>query len=349
MAKNNNNVIGGEFAISYDLIQQKKKNGKNDEDKFFYSSGRVALYAILKDIEQTFDKSGGVLLPDFLCDSITNTVIDAGWNYTFYHIGRDFHIDCTSFNDLDHNKTVILLIDYFGMTDLTKDILGLKEKYPNTVIVVDCVQAYYSMDKYDADYCFTSFRKWFPCPDGAMVLKKTQSKMIDIDMEPSVWQQYKFAGNFLKCFPEYVGDDIVLDLLEKGEEYLDKHYLCNWDEESKKIYAALDIELIGEKRRKNAQYLHEKLSDMNIEHIYKEGTTPLFIPILVDGRDELRRAFFKENIFTPKHWPVTSEAVNGVNELYAKELSLICDQRYTLDDMEAQIGVILKNRQGLIL
>ena len=75
--------------------------------------------------------------------------------------------------------------------------------------------------------------------------------MIDIDLEPNVWKQYKFAGNILKCFPEYVGDGIVLDLLKKGEACLDKYYLCKWDDESRKIYARLDIESIGKKRRKN--------------------------------------------------------------------------------------------------
>ena len=53
---------------------------------------------------------------------------------------------------------------------------------------------------------------------------------------------------------------------------------------------------------------------------------------------------FNNNIFTPIHWPFESEALNGSvkNQLYENELSLICDQRYTIDDMKRQIEVLRK-------
>ena len=51
---------------------------------------------------------------------------------------------------------------------------------------------------------------------------------------------------------------------------------------------------------------------------------------------------FKNNIFTPVHWPYESENLNGFieNQLYETELSLICDQRYSLNDMNRQIEVL---------
>lgn len=348
MAKDNNNVIGGEFAISYDLIQQKGKIKINAEDRFFYSSGRAALYAILKDIEHAFGKSGGVLLPDYLCDSVTNTIVDANWAYSFYHVQNDFHMDIESIKLCGPENKVIVLIDYFGMTDLTDDIANIRRKLPSTIVVADCVQAYYSMGKYDADYSFTSFRKWFPCPDGAMVIKKNDGGMDNVDFCESDWAEYKYAGNILKEYSCFVSDSIVLKLLEKGEEHLDKSYLCQWNEESKKLFYRIDKNAVQKKRNENAKYLHEQLKTLNIKHLYSEESTPLFIPILVDDRDCLRKSFFAENIFTPKHWPVCNSEINGVNELYDKELSLICDQRYDLEDMERQISVI-KNIRGMII
>lgn len=346
MANTKSRIIGGEFAISHELMTVNSSE-LHDEDKYYYSSGRCALYAVLKDIEYLFGESG-VLLPDYLCDSITNTVVDAGWTYSFYHIGKDFHIDIDSIGPITTDNKVILLIDYFGMTDLTDDITSIKSRFPNAIIIADCVQAFYSMGKYEADYSFTSFRKWFPCPDGAMVIKKNKEGMAEIDLNDSSWWEYKYAGNILKEYSCFVSDTIALELLDKGEELLDKSYLWPWNDESKRLFHGIDKAEVQKKRKQNAQYLHEQLMTLNIEHYYSEEGTPLFLPIIVENRDQVRRAFFADGIFTPKHWPVNSFEINGENEIYDKELSLICDQRYDLEDMKRQIEVI-KSIRGLIV
>ena len=69
---------------------------------------------------------------------------------------------------------------------------------------------------------------------------------------------------------------------------------------------------------------------------------PLFIPVFLENRSEVRKKMFSNNIFTPVHWPYESDKLNGEvkNLIYDKELSLICDQRYSLEDMERQIKVI---------
>lgn len=339
-----NKVIGGEFAISSDLLQKGKSREltlKNDSRKYYYSSGRCALYAILKDIERMY---GGVLLPDYLCDSITRTVIDAGMKYDFYHVKSDFHIDVDSIEGILSDSKSILLVDYFGMTNISEDIKKIRECYPELIIIADCVQAFYSMGKYGVDYSFTSFRKWFPCPTGAMVIKQSPRKMIELNLTDGIWWQYKYAGNILKEFQNHISDSIILDLLEKGEECLDREYLCPWDDESIRIFQGIDLKLADMRRKENAAYLHKRLGELGVEHLYTEEGTPLFLPIMIDNRDHLRRAFFKENIFTPKHWPITNAELNGANKLYDIELSLICDQRYTLDDMEKQIHVLKNNR-----
>ena len=69
-------IIGGEFAIhpkGFETFDNTSYLQSID-----YSSGRCGLYAILKDIESLRKKRGGILLPNYLCASITNTIIDAG-------------------------------------------------------------------------------------------------------------------------------------------------------------------------------------------------------------------------------------------------------------------------------
>lgn len=340
----NDRVIGGEFSISHEMLVGADKTcvtfscGNNN----YYSSGRCALYAILNDIEQLFGKQGGILLPDYLCESITQTVIDKEWLYNFYHIGSDLHIDMeTTEKELLHAKA-ILLIEYFGVTNLVEDIARIKLLAPDLIIIVDCVQAFYSMNKYQADYIFTSFRKWFACPDGAMVKKNIPGDVRELKIKKSLWADYKYAGNILKQYSRYVDENIALELLEKGEKLLDKEYLSSWSEVSKDVFLHLDFDHISAQRKNNAKVLHDELDILGIEHIYSETDTPLFVPIFVEKRDELRRWFFLHDFFTPKHWPKVSDELNGVNELYDRELSLICDQRYSAQDMVNQIEIFKK-------
>lgn len=330
-------IIGGEFFIPEETLNRKNQNTKYD---FAFSSGRCALFAILNELEHVIGKRGGVLLPNFLCDSITNTVRDAGWKYSFYNVKENLHIDFTSLKSIK-NYYAIVLINYFGMTKLDDDINQIKELVPELLIIEDDVQAYYEINTSIADYSFTSLRKWFPCPDGADILT-TRGLNGNIELHDNNWAQYKLAGNILKNYCDYVDDDIALALLNKGEELLDNKYLSPCSEATKTIFSSLDLNEIADKRKKNAKILHEELLNLNIPHLYSEVSVPLFIPIFVENRDELRRAFFSEKIFTPKHWPRISNEINGKNSLYDTELSLICDQRYGVEEMLKQISVLKK-------
>ena len=332
-------IIGGEFSILEESLNKDETQYRYNEDIVF-SSGRCALFAILKEIEHITGKRGGVLLPNYLCESITNTVRDSGWGYSFYNINENLHTDFDSLKNIK-NYDVIVLINYFGMIKLDDDIEHLKELIPELVIIEDDVQAYFELNDSIADYSFTSFRKWFPCPDGAEIKAKKTLNM-KVELQKNSWSQYKLAGNILKNYSDYINDDIALALLNKGEEVLDGEYLSPCSDATKTIFTSLRLNEIANKRKRNAKILHEALLELNVSHLYSEISVPLFVPIFVENRDELRSAFFSEQIFPPKHWPRISYEINGTNPLYDTELSLICDQRYGKEDMIKQISV-LKN------
>lgn len=326
-------IIGGEFAIDSRLLS---KNEKSIELQ--YSSGRSALYSILMHIK---GKRRKILLPSYLCDSITRTVIDAGWEYVFYTIDEFLHPLmnehlCSKIKEYD----AILLINYFGIIDLKVDISKIRRNSVDICIIEDDVQAFYVMNDSLADYSFTSLRKWFPCPDGAMMHANGLEKIEPCIKMENEWSQYKLAGNLLKEQSCYIDDSIMLSLLDKGEALLEDGYLSTCSEASRHIFANLDLDRIAHQRKKNAYILHCELDKLGIRHMYSDGEVPLFIPIFVENRDELRRTFFAEQIFVPKHWPRISDELNGMNPLYDTELSLICDQRYGAEDMLKQIGVI---------
>lgn len=210
-------IIGGEFQIDDCLLNINKSSKK----AIVLSSGRGALSYILKNIENKYNYTD-ILIPNYLCDSITNTIVDLNWKYHFYNINQELEFDI---NEVINQKkaNIILIINYFGMINLNKKIIEIKKKNPDMIIIEDDVQAYFEYEKSVADYSFTSLRKWFPCPDGALI--KTMHDMEPFKGNISKWSEYKFAGNILKKYSDKLEDDLIaLKLLEEGETLLNKEY-----------------------------------------------------------------------------------------------------------------------------
>lgn len=76
-----------------------------------------------------------------------------------------------------------------------------------------------------------------------------------------------------------------------------------------------------------------------------DNDVPLFVPILVKKgyRDSLRNYLIAHQIYCPVHWPVSEyhrEVTKDGRIIYEEELSLVCDQRYSIADMKREIKTI---------
>jgi dTDP-4-amino-4,6-dideoxygalactose transaminase len=109
-----------------------------------------------------------------------------------------------------------------------------------------------------------------------------------------------------------------------------------------------DKELI-EKRRNNYLYILGKLMGMNfikvLFPVLDDDICPLFFPILIKGnRNQFKEKLIGEKIYCPIHWPVPIqikvEKYKNSFGLYRSELSIPCDQRYGISDMERIVSVI---------
>ncbi len=333
-------VIGGDFPID---IQKYIQIEDCPESSFLFSCGRAALYAILTTIGAG-NRQSVVLVPDYLCDSVTNTITDVGMLYRFYHIGENLLPKWDTLSPMLHDADAVILINYFGLLELQPYIDKLRNHrwYDRPAIILDCVQDFYGMETTRGyDFAFSSFRKWFPVPDGAEVQNAT-GRSVDRFISSNEFAQYKFAGNILKNFSAEVDSTVYLSLLEQGEAALNKDYRCECSVMSRKLIPRLELKAAAERRMGNAQILHEGLQELKVPHLYRKETVPMAIPVFLPAgqRDEVRRCFFNADIFTPVHWPWKSQRVSGENVLYHTELSLICDQRYGENEMRRELSVL---------
>jgi len=336
-------VIGGEFDIDISKLANNKPLFDNG---VMYSSGRAALYNILKHIEER-SSIKTILLPDYLCESVLDAVKKFSFKIIFYKITSNLELDTADFKEKYTNNSVVLIINYFGGINCASQISFIRTIDSKACIIEDNVQAFYAMHhQSDADYSFTSFRKCFPVADGAWV----KSKHMDLPeaIERNTFADYKIAGGILKnisLFDE-VEDADYLKLLRQGEEQINDNFSSSISPLTTNLMSAFDFRAIAEHRRANAEFLISGLEELNIEPILNfsdNASVPLFVPIRIENRNSMRSELFQNNVFCPVHWPVPAcyDLERG-KEMADKELSLIIDQRYSTDDMKIILSILKK-------
>lgn len=333
-------VIGGEYELT-SVPEKAMLTG----EYYKYASGRAALYHILMSNKLTTFK---VWLPDWLCESMIDAVSKTGINYGFYRLGSDLRMDVDEF--VEENKPIsendaIVLVNYFGLVDVEQTIHQLRNKKVFSLIIEDDVQALFSFmdDKpHTADYRFTSLRKSIAAPDGGLVRTKHP---IPVANKENTFAPVKLKGALIKgSSNEDDPDEAYLECFEEGEELLEENYESMMSHESQNIFAVTNLEEVAQCRKRNAQYLIKELQAVGIEPLLpmKDDCVPLFVPVVINNRDDLRRTLRQQAIFCPVHWPLRDDMkhLETGASMAEHELSLVIDQRYTLEDMQCMMDVI---------
>lgn len=337
-------MIGGEFQIAVTDILNAQNRHFFAPDVYAYSSGRAALYRILKYLKQENGISH-ILLPDYLCSSILVPISDLGLDYSFYPIDDRLELIESEFSQYYRKETAVLLINYFGLKNLSNQITAIRGIDENAIIIEDDVQAYYEFKKPldGVDFKFTSLRKTFAVPDGGLVKTKHHLPKVKI---PNTFGQYKAAAALLKSMREgNFNDQIYLELFEKGESLIDSEQECGMSQISEKLYSFMNEDHVKVRRLNNAIYLIDELKKLGIQPLFslKTDHVPLFIPILIKNRDEVRKAMFQKEIFCPVHWPLDGMEVKRGGQMSKEELSLIIDQRYGRKEMDEILTILYNN------
>ena len=337
-------MIGGDFPIAVTDVLNAEGRQSVTPDVYTYSSGRAALYQILNYLKQEKGITR-ILLPDYLCSSVVVPVRALGLEFAFYQIDENLELQQDNLSKLYRDNTVILLINYFGLKNLENQIKKIRSIDESAIIIEDDVQAYYEFLKPlgDVEFKFTSLRKTFAIPDGGLVKTKHHMSVVD---KPNTFGQYKAAAALLKSMREgNFNDKIYLEMFEKGESLIDEEIECGMSRIAEKLYFFINDEHVKVRRLNNAHYLLKELEKIGLKPIHplNDDHVPLFVPILLERRNEVRKAMFQKEIFCPVHWPIEGLELQRGIVMAEKELSLIIDQRYGRKEMDEIIAILKDN------
>ncbi len=323
--------IGSEF---WSVPTSKIENDCFNADTKWFLSGRSALASIISDI-QSKNTVKRVAMPSWCCDSMIKPFIDAEIEVSFYPV---YFENGNLKQDFSYVKNcdIVFLMDYFGYKSLEQP------EFNSSICIKDLTHSIFTNQSDIKDYAFGSLRKWAGFYTGGFAVGIASDNLVtnsDYIKLRSLAMQEKEA---------YISGKIsskeYLNLFSKAEEMLETAATGKAYEKDIAAAKYLDVEFIKKKRRENAAILLREFADIAIFKELKKEDCPLFVPIIVpEGkRNQLRKHLIENDIYCPVHWPVTSyhKLDERTSFLYENSLSLVCDQRYSKDDMERLIKTI---------
>lgn len=321
-------------------------------ERRFLLSGRTALEYILRDILAEHE-IGSALLPSYCCHTMIEPFVRHGIPVRFYDVFSHSEKGLCAEIPESRSNEIFYYMSYFGFH-------GFSEVNPNAlrdefkVVIEDRTHSWLRDGGISADYSYISFRKWAGFYGIAEADKKNGSF---IQLNGRVGEKYcgkrkkamLLKEQYIKGFIGENAKESFLDGFSDAEDLLATDYIGYVPTgECMLQLANADFDFIREKRRENASILIQGLREIQgCELMFKaieSEDTPLFVPILVEpGREGLREYLIRHQIYCPAHWPL-SEYHQGLTErgksVYDKELSLVCDQRYSTEDMERMVRII---------
>ena len=336
--------IGSEFWLERDPASDSHRDG------CYVLSGRTAIDLIIQDIAKTCAVRK-VYMPAWGCDSMLAPFSHRYIHVDFYNVRFNGQLKCHT--EITESTEILYVTNYFGYEN-TLDIDVVRQfKAQGAIILYDRTHSFLmENDPYLelADYSFASIRKWMGVIGGAVV-----EGVKEVALEPCPYLEPKETAMRIKQ-AYMAGDDSVdkqefLKLYgEFGHHLVEDYQNYEMDDLSYALYKTEDFVAMRRKRRENAKYLHEHLKGVRFIGELNDNAVPLFVPVFFDSseqRNAVRKKLIEAQIYCPIHWPKPAmiPADYEANWIYDTELSLICDQRYTTDDM-ARIVEVLNSLVG---
>lgn len=324
--------IGSEF---WTVPTASADNGVFPAETQWFLSGRSALTRCIAEI-QSRQPVRRVALPAWCCDSMIIPFTQAGIEVQFYPVyveNSRFHQDLSGVEGCD----ILFRMDYFGYA------AGENTVPFDGICIHDLTHGVFSSHRDPAAYAFGSLRKWAGFYTGGYGLGFPGDAGQPNDRYVALRQQAMMhKADYIAGATEDKG---YLALFGEAEEMLDTDTLTGAAHPEDVAKAAtLDVAGMRQRRRENAAVLLDSFADIAVFPELNQRDCPLFVPVAVpaEQRDVLRRHLIQNEMYCPVHWPLTDHHHPDAKtrRLYDTELSLVCDQRYTPEDMERLVKTI---------
>lgn len=324
MLSQNYREIGGYMGFDLNNLNQFPYHNSKK-----YNSARSAFLDLLQNL-----KVESIWMPRFICDTMLKPLEILKINIKFYDLDINFYPQIPS--ELEKND-YLLYVNYFGIC--TQNQEKLMSLYPCDKIIFDHSQAFF-VEPFEGAHTIYSPRKFFAVADGGLLVTEKDIKPVDAsNQEDQLIEQYKhlFIRSISCAQQGYMQ-------FQKAEAMLNDCIPKKISPISELILNNIDYLHIKETRLNNFKYLHSRLGQYNQFKLdVKKIQSPLTYPFLY--KKSFSVELICEKVFSPTYWKDALKRVDDSSiehRLINQVTHLICDQRYTRDDMQLQIDIMSK-------
>lgn len=351
------NIIGGFFGFE-EIVESTSKDSERKSfinDSVEYTlSGRAAYQLVLEDYYQVHGYyPRKVLLPDYCCMTMIEPFLEKKIPIQFYRVSYDSKLKLIIDNfdtSIVKANDIFVFMSYFGFSlgnDSYLENLLYSMKENNVVLVEDITHSYFNnkQEKYTyTDYKIASLRKWAAIASGGEA-RKINGKFLstpykesdDITAKQWGYMENKNEARYLEDYSKLYELNLAFN---KSLSNFDWKYKI--DTKSLLFWKQSDCGIWTNKRKNNSQTIISNFNDSRFEPMYnyEKSDVPLYLPYRYKGDImQLKKELSENGIFLPTHWPIH---FSGTSNLWEKEVSLVCDQRYCLEDMERMLYYLQK-------
>ena len=343
--------IGGFFP--YSSLQEEENNYlermcPGADDILHLMSGRCAIYFCLRDIMLT-DKKRVAYLPAYTCETVSGCFVKAG--YEIYYYDFDQNLTPKFDENLIPKISFLMICGYYGFSTFDTDFVK-KCRKNNVVVMQDTTHTAFSPAYPETDYVAVSLRKWMGVISGGLAIKR--KGMFNVSPIPADEVHLDIRRTALGKREKYeLTDDESLnkesaDAFWKAEFMLREIFdIQTGDDDSLQAILHYPIDDSIEKRRENFAYLLKNLPENPaVRPIFTElpdSVCPMFFPFLADDREALMKHLADNHIPPKVYWPVPPfieiENYPGARYIYSHVMSISCDQRFGITDMQRVVEV----------
>lgn len=291
----------------------------------FLNSGRAALECLLSNMP----RPRRVLVPRFVCDTVTEPLLRMGLPIVRYHVTEQLEPGPPS--DVD-SSDLLLLVNYFGLKGEAVQAAALRHPGP---VIVDATTALYTPPLPGVP-TFYSPRKFGGLCDGGVAcapfpLQLPAEQDCSTTRMLGMLQRTEFGLSHAAAAIQQAEDSLSAPAKRMSPL-------------TRELLQSIDWQTAANKRLQNYATLHAALAPINRLQL---PALPAFAPMcypLVCCIPGLRDELIDAGVALPLYWPevIAATSADETENLLARTLlPLPIDQRYTDSDMQWLIRQIL--------
>ncbi len=342
---------------TYQYIENEKKFylpfmglERESYNNIFYQSGRNAIEALMICIREKYGIQK-ILLPDYVCETVSDAVVRADMGYELYSVNDNFEIELYEIEKgVQDGIRCLYIVQYFGnkFSDQTVEAIAAWRR-KGVVVVEDITMSIFSSDSMGigiGDYILGSIRKWLPIPDGAFLSSKegVLPKQMTCSYVSKYTDYYRLVQTMKRMYVQggfsdkKLKENYLTYYRKSIDELFSDYRIYPMSEFSMNYIKNYDMNKIVTKRIYNFDYLYDKIKGMEqiqVKVKREADYVPLGMVIECNDRDKLLGYLIEKNIYCNVHWRLKVSPQNpNMEKLSTHIMTIPCDQRYGTAELD---------------